>query len=249
MVIHMALDRQPRQAAGLSHGWGDRSVTSAGIEPESDDGILLGRVAGGDEAAFMTLYDRHADALFGTTVRLLRDRESAAEVVQEVLVSVWQRAAQFDPQAGSAFGWLLGIARNRAIDRLRAEARRPRAVRVWGSDDESSDTDDLLDWAGRRRGSSAEGDPASEADRRWTRALVRTTLAEMPFEERQVIALAYDHSLSQSEIADELGMPIGTVKSRTRRALARLRSRLADVPDLRPGSEVAAESGAVEADR
>jgi RNA polymerase sigma-70 factor, ECF subfamily len=249
MVIHVALDRRPRQAAGLSHGWDGGSVTSGGIEPESDDGILLRRVAAGDEAAFMTLYDRHADALFGTTVRFLRDRESAAEVVQEVLVSVWQRAAQFDPRAGSAFGWLLGIARNRAIDRLRAEARRPRAVRVWGSDDESSDADDLLDWAGRRRGSSDEVDPASVADRRWTRALVRTTLAEMPFEERQVIALAYDHSLSQSEIADQLGMPLGTVKSRTRRALARLRSKLADVPDLRPGSEAAAASGAAEADR
>jgi RNA polymerase sigma-70 factor (ECF subfamily) len=74
-----------------------------------------------------------------------------------------------------------------------------------------------------------------ELDRRWTRALVRTTLAEMPLEERQVVVLAYDQALSQSEIADRLGMPIGTVKSRTRRALARLRVRLSQVPDLRAG--------------
>jgi len=206
-----------------------------GGERDPDDGLLLRRVAGGDEAAFMTLYDRHADALFGTTVRFLRDRESAAEVVQDVFVAIWLRADQYDPRFGSALGWLLGIARNRAIDRLRAESRRPRAVHAWAGDPEANETVDLLDWAGRRRDGSVEGDPVIEVDRRWTRSLVRSTLAEMPPDERQVVVLAYDQALSQSEIADRLGMPIGTVKSRTRRALARLRSRLADVPDLRPG--------------
>lgn len=209
-------------------------------ERDPDDGLLLRRVAGGDEAAFMTLYDRHADALFGTTVRFLRDRESAAEVLQDVFMAIWQRADQYDPRFGSAFGWLLGIARNRAIDRLRAESRRPRAVHAWTDDPDANDTVDLLDWAGRRRDGPAEDDPEIEVDRRWTRSLVRTTLAEMPPDERQVVVLAYDHSLSQSEIADRLGMPIGTVKSRTRRALARLRSRLADVPDLRPGARAEA---------
>ncbi|HEX4898049.1 MAG TPA: sigma-70 family RNA polymerase sigma factor [Candidatus Limnocylindrales bacterium] len=209
-------------------------------EPDTDDGLLLRRVAGGDEAAFSTLYDRHADALFGTTVRFLRDRESAAEVLQDVFMAIWQRADQYDPRFGSAFGWLLGIARNRAIDRLRAESRRPRAVHAWTDDPDANDTVDLLDWAGRRRDGPAEDDPVIEVDRRWTRSLVRTTLAEMPPDERQVVVLAYDHALSQSEIADHLGMPIGTVKSRTRRALARLRSRLADVPDLRPGGRAEA---------
>ena len=212
-------------------------MTPAG-DRDPDDGLLLRRVAGGDEAAFMTLYDRHADALFGTTVRFLRDRESAAEVLQDVFMAMWQRADQYDPRFGSAFGWLLGIARNRAIDRLRAESRRPRAVHAWTDDPDANDTIDLLDWAGRRRDGPAEDDPVIEVDRRWTRSLVRTTLAEMPPDERQVVVLAYDHALSQSEIADRLGMPIGTVKSRTRRALARLRSRLADVPDLRPGDRV-----------
>jgi len=206
-------------------------------ERDPDDGLLLHRVAGGDEAAFMTLYDRHADALFGTAVRFLRDRESAAEVLQDVFVAIWQRADQYDPRVGSGFGWLLGIARNRAIDRLRAESRRPRAVHAWTSDPEGESAD-LLDWAVRQRDTSVEGDPVAEVDRRWTRSLVRTTLAEMPPDERQVVVLAYDQALSQSEIAARLGMPIGTVKSRTRRALARLRARLADVPDLRPGQPV-----------
>jgi RNA polymerase sigma-70 factor (ECF subfamily) len=213
---------------------------TAGGELDLDDGLLLRRVAGGDEAAFVTLYDRHADALFGTTVRFLRDRESAAEVLQDVFVAIWQRADQYDPHLGSAFGWLLGIARNRAIDRLRAESRRPRAVRAWIGDSEANESVDLLDWAGRRRDGPAEDDPVVEIDRRWTRSLVRTTLAEMPPDERQVVVLAYDQALSQSEIAARLGMPIGTVKSRTRRALARLRARLADVPDLRPGSPAGA---------
>ena len=202
---------------------------------DPDDGLLLRRVAGGDEAAFMTLYDRHADALFGTTVRFMRDRESAAEVLQDVFVSIWQRADQYDPRLGSAFGWLAGIARNRAIDRLRAESRRPRAVHAWTGDAEPGDAVDLLDWAGRRLDGPVEDDPVIEVDRRWTRSLVRTTLAEMPPDEREVVVLAYDQALSQSEIAERLGMPIGTVKSRTRRALARLRTRLSDVPDLRPG--------------
>jgi RNA polymerase sigma-70 factor (ECF subfamily) len=214
-------------------------------ERDPDDGLLLRRVAGGDEAAFMTLYDRHADALFGTTVRFLRDRESAAEVLQDVFMAIWQRADQYDPHFGSAFGWLLGIARNRAIDRLRAESRRPRGVHAWTDDHDANDTVDLLDWAGRRRDGPAEDDPVIEVDRRWTRSLVRTTLAEMPPDERQVVVLAYDHALSQSEIADRLGMPIGTVKSRTRRALARLRSRLADVPDLRPGDQAASSAASV----
>lgn len=203
-------------------------------EREPDDGLLIGRVAAGDEGAFMTLYDRHADALFGTTVRFLRDRESAAEVLQDVFVAIWQRADQYDPRAGSVLGWLLGIARNRSIDRLRAEARRPRAVHAWSADPDAPDAVDLVDWAGRRHGATAEGDPVVEVDRRWTRALVRTTLADMPPDERQVVVLAYDRALSQSEIAVRLGLPIGTVKSRTRRALARLRARLVDVPDLRP---------------
>ena len=228
---------------------------SPDAERQPDDGVLVGLVADGDEIAFMTLYDRHADALFGTAVRFLRDRETAAEVLQDVFMAIWQRAGQYDPRAGSVFGWLLGIARNRAIDRLRAEARRPRSVHAWQSDSDPNDSVDLLDWAGRRAGGSSEGDPVVELDRSWTRALVRTTLAEMPPEERQVVVLAYDQALSQSEIADRLEMPIGTVKSRTRRALARLRSRLADVPDLRPGgppsgiATTPAARGAREGDR
>ncbi|HSO28281.1 MAG TPA: sigma-70 family RNA polymerase sigma factor [Candidatus Sulfomarinibacteraceae bacterium] len=198
------------------------------LDDDLDDGALVRRVAGGDEAAFMSLYDRHAVLLFGTTVRFLRDREAAAEVVQETFLAAWQRAAQFDAARGSIAGWLIGIARNRALDRLRAEGRRPRSV----SADSFRASPGEGSAAADRAGPVAD-EPEAAADRHWLRALLRTSLGEMRPEEREVLVLAYDRELSQAEIADRLGLPIGTVKSRTRRALSRLRAYLADVPDLR----------------
>lgn len=201
----------------------------------ADDVGLLARVASGDGAAFARLYDRHADVLFGTAIRFLRDREAAEDVVQDVFISVWQRAGQFDPRSGTPVGWLLGIARNRAIDRLRAEARRPRPIRPVAAAAGDVTADDQLDWADRRTGMSQldrDVDPVAAADRQWIRSVLRTTLAEMPHDERTVVVLAYDQDLTQSEIAARLGVPIGTVKSRTRRALARLRAYLSEIPDL-----------------
>lgn len=221
------------------------TVRDDALDDAPDDGTLVRRVAGGDETAFMSLYDRHAGLLFGTAVRFLRDREAAAEVVQDVFVAIWQRAGQFDPRSGSAVGWFVGIARNRSIDRLRADARRPSPAYGHPGDAGAGAPPwlDAVDGAAGRLGGSRDGDPAAELDRAWTRALVRTTLAEVPPDERRVVVMAYDQGLSQSEIADRLGVPIGTVKSRTRRALARLRLRLADVPDLRDGAGGTAPAG------
>lgn len=197
-------------------------------DEDLDDGALVRRVAGGDETAFMSLYDRHAVLLFGTALRFLRDRDAAAEVVQETFLAAWQRAAQFDAARGSIAGWLIGIARNRALDRLRAERRRPRSVPDDSFHSPSEEARTSRDWAAPNA-----DEPEAAVDRRWLRALLRTTLGEMRAEEREVLVLAYDRELSQAEIADRLALPIGTVKSRTRRALARLRAYLADVPDLR----------------
>lgn len=216
-------------------------------DDDLDDGALVRRVAGGDDTAFMSLYDRHAGLVFGTAVRFLRDREAAAEVVQDVFLAIWQRAGQFDPRSGSAVGWFVGIARNRSIDRLRADARRPNLASGHPAYGHAAGAGaapalDAFDGTGGGPGGSRDGDPAAELDRAWTRALVRTTLADMPTDERRVVVMAYDEGLSQSEIADRLGVPIGTVKSRTRRALARLRLRLADVPNLREGTGGSAQS-------
>jgi len=187
-------------------------------DPRSEDRSLVGRIARGDQAAFELVYDRHHGLLFGSLVRFLGDREAAAEVVQDAFVALWRRADGFDPAAGSLPAWLLAIARHRAIDRMRGEARRPSLAPVA-----------LLDDA---RDADRERDPAGFADRRWADSVVRTMVSELPDVERHVVALAYSDGLSQSAIADRLGVPIGTVKSRTRRALARLRTRLIEVPEL-----------------
>jgi RNA polymerase sigma-70 factor (ECF subfamily) len=214
-------------------------VRSAVNRPDGEpDGFLASRIAAGDEAAFMEAYDRHADALFGVVTRLLGDRDTAAEIVQETYLALWQRAALFDPGAGTMRGWLMRIARNRTIDRLRAEARRPRLARSMVA---ASDADQQLERAGGIDRSA--DDPEAAFEVRWTRSVVRTALTIVPPDERQVLVLAYDDGLSQSEIAERLSIPIGTVKSRTRRALARLREMLVVVPDLAANREHGADRG------
>lgn len=211
-----------------------RENEASGEPPRAaDDRSLLARIGRRDQAAFAALYDRYADGVFGTTLRFMRDRAMAAEVVQDTFLAVWQRGDQFNAASGSVIGWMLGIARNRAIDRLRAERRRP--LPAWTrTAGRSSEGIDSADHQSERASGSAHDDPALEADRRWLRAVIQTVLTEIRPDEREILVLAYDHELSQSEIADRLGIPIGTVKSRTRRALARLRPRLEDIPDLRP---------------
>jgi RNA polymerase sigma-70 factor (ECF subfamily) len=190
------------------------------------DGELARRIAAGDEAAFMAAYDAHARILYALVGRLLSDRGAAEEVVQETYLTLWQRAAQYRPESGSLLTWLMRIARNRAFDRLRAEARRPRLVAVA----------DAAASGGAQPGPdpkvAVDDEPGPSLERRWTRSVVRTAIAGMPPDERQVLVLAYGHDLSQSQIAARLALPIGTVKSRTRRGMARLREMLGTVPDL-----------------
>lgn len=194
----------------------------------------MGRIAAGDEAAFVIAYDRHSSYLFGSLVRFLGDRDAAAEVVQDAFVTLWRRASQFDASAGSLLTWLLSIARHRAIDRLRAEGRRP--LRDAASLDALVSDAHAPAPASRPEippelvaGSST--DPGTVADRRWIQAVVRTGIAELPDNEREVIVLAYSQDLSQAQIAERLDWPIGTVKSRTRRALAQLRVHLAGLAE------------------
>ena len=194
---------------------------------------LVARIHARDADALALAYDRHADAVYGSLVRFLGDRESAEDVVQETYLALWQRAHQFNPRAGSLLGWLLGIARHKAIDRFRAARRRPRIVAPWTDRAETPERG----WpaAGRAvMASPGDDDPEVAAARSWTRAVIRTALSTMPDHERQVLKLAYEGGLSQSEISTRLGWPLGTVKTRTRRALASLRETLGDVPDLAP---------------
>lgn len=202
------------------------------------DAALVAAVAAGSEEALAALYDRHAPGIHATALRLTGDRGVAEDVVQEVFLVLWNRAERFDPAVGSLTAWLGTIARHRAVDRLRAASRRPQLVALGRSGDEGS-ADEALERAAERRFVDDRldaGDPVAVLDAAEARAAIDNALAVMPDPEREVILLAYREELSQSEIAGRLGWPLGTVKTRTRRALARLRGALADTygPALAP---------------
>ena len=206
--------------------------------PTPDDAALVAAVAAGSEDALAALYDRHAPAIHATVFRLAGDRQVAEDVVQEVFLTLWNRAERFDPRLGSLSAWLGTIARHRAVDRLRAAGRRPRLVTLGGGPNDESAAEALeraAEGAPARDGFDA-GDPLAVLEASEARAAINAALATMPPPEREVILLAYRDDLTQSEIAERLGWPLGTVKTRTRRALSRLRGALADVygPALAP---------------
>jgi len=196
-----------------------------------DDRQVVERIAMGDELAFAQAYDRHSALVYGAVVRFVGDREAAAEVVQDAFMALWRRARQFDAASGSLAGWLLGIARHRAIDRFRSESRRPTAAAVSMTDAFAG-----VEPYAVSANDTTTIDPTDVAELRWRQSVVRTLVADLPDPERNVLLLAYGRGLSQAEIAERTGTPLGTVKSRTRRALAHLRTRLGNVPDISDGN-------------
>lgn len=196
----------------------------------SDDNVLVRELARGSEAALTTLYDRYGEAIFASAYRLTADRGIAEEVVQETFLTLWNRAELFNPNAGSLPAWLHAIGRNRAVDRLRAAGRRPRLVAL-----SSANAPDESETLGLERamasgtvvaGAAQPPGPAEAADAAGLREAIRAAMTGMPDQERTVILMAYQDQLSQTEIADRLDWPLGTVKTRTRRALLRLREAL-----------------------
>jgi len=196
------------------------------------DVALVREVAAGSQDALAMLYDRHAEAVYAAACRLTSDRHVAEEVVQETFLALWNRAELFDPDTGSLAAWLHTIARNRTVDRLRAIGRRPRLVSV-----ASMSAPDEPDASALERiatANSVVGDPnvgpgpEAALDALEVRLTIREALDTMPEAERAVILLAYRDDLTQAEIAERLGWPLGTVKTRTRRALLRLREALGD---------------------
>jgi RNA polymerase sigma-70 factor, ECF subfamily len=215
----------------------DATVPASDLATEA--GLVRAMVHGSQEA-LASLYDRHNAKVFAAAMRTCGDRWMAAEIVQETFLAMWSRAEQFDPSRGTLSAWLGTIARNRAIDRLRAAGRHDRAATF--SSFGRSDVDDhaVVEWltaTGELIG-VAGPEPAPEialADKE-TRASIEQGLRSLDPLERLVIVLAYDRGLTQSEIAASLGWPIGTVKTRTRRALRNLRDRIE-----RPGVGVPAD--------
>ena len=198
-----------------------------------EDAAFVVDVVDGSEAALEAIYDRHAAVIFATAYRLTSDRGIAEEVVQDTFLALWNRAESFDPAKGSLAAWLHTIARNRCIDRLRAAGRRPILVgsaSAAGSDTDPAEVLDRLVAVGSGgfvvAGAAPLPGPEDAVAAAAVRDAIRAALAGMPQVERTVILLAYQAELSQAEIAEQLDWPLGTVKTRTRRALRRLREAL-----------------------
>lgn len=210
----------------------------SGDRPPADDGALVREVAAGSQSALGDLYDRYVDAVFAAASRLTSDRQLAEEVVQETFLALWNRAELFNPALGSLAAWLHTIARNRTVDRLRAAGRRPNLIPLSsaaGEDEQAGAALDRLVAAGTVIGGAAVGrGPEGELAAGELQGILRDALAELPDAERTAIVLAYREDLTQTEIAERLGWPLGTVKTRTRRALLRLREALAE--ELGPGA-------------
>lgn len=202
---------------------------------EGDGGLsddeLVRLVAEGSETALAVLYDRHAGTLFRLSLSLGHDQGVAEEVVQETFLALWNRAELYDPHLGSLPAWLSAIARNRTLDRLRATARRLPAVPFSAMTADQPNPASGVEWlvaSGDLLGAGGpEPGPELALAMSETGAEVATALTALTEPERQAILLAYRDGLSQSEIADRLGWPLGTVKTRSRRALRRLREALA----------------------
>ena len=209
-----------------------------GDRPPSNDAALVRAVAGGSQSALGELYDRYGAAVFAAASRLTSDRQMAEEVVQETFLALWNRAELFDPKLGSLAAWLHTIPRNRTVDRLRAAGRRPNLIPLSsaaGEDEQAGAALDRLVSAGNVIGGAAVGlGPEGELAAAELQGILRDALAVLPDAERTAIVLAYREDLTQTEIAERLGWPLGTVKTRTRRALLRLREALAE--ELGPGA-------------
>ena len=201
------------------------------------DEELLRLIAGGSADAVASVYDRHAGDVYALAARTTGDPALAGDVVQETFLTLWNRAERFDAARGSLRGWLLAIARNRAIDHLRYARRHDRAVAFSALGPADNDDTSLAEWLSYAGAPVAVGtpDPGPESTLLGseTRASVARAIAELAPVERSVITLAYGAHLSQVEIAARLGWPLGTVKTRTRRALRHLRERLT-VPGASP---------------
>lgn len=170
-----------------------------------DEDQLLQAVARGDVDALRALYRSFERPLYALGIRWLNDPKLAEELVQEVTLRVWRRAARFDPERGASSSWIFGIARNVASDLARARSRTPVPV-----------------------ADAPEAAAPWDEDRAWTAWEVARAVAELPEDQRRVVELAYSVQMTQSEIATELGIPLGTVKTRLYAALRKLRGTFAD---------------------
>ena len=177
---------------------------------EQADEVLLARVARGDAEAFAAFYDRHESLLYSVALRILRVESEAEDVLQEAAVSIWERAPLYRADCGRPISWAITVLRHKAIDRLRSTQRRV----------------DLLERAAEEMATlETSGTGPSEGGGE-SAILIRKCLTDLPVEQRQAIELAFFGGFSQSEIAERLREPLGTVKARIRRGMLAMRDAL-----------------------
>jgi RNA polymerase sigma-70 factor (ECF subfamily) len=178
------------------------------------DLAAIQRMASGDGTALADLYDRHGRSVYGLAARILGDPAEAEDLTQDVFTLAWKNAARYDPARGAVAAWLLVTTRTRAIDRIRARRSRPQG----GSDDD-----------GRKMANIPDGSPSVDVIVATSQdaARVRVALADLPVDQRDALEQAYFQGLSHSEIAERTGIPLGTIKTRIRSGLQRLREAMA----------------------
>ena len=184
--------------------------------PETRDRDLIERLLGGDEDAFRGLFHRYAPSAKALAQRVVRQSHLAEEIVQEAFMAVWRNPGAYDGQRGSVRSWLMGMVHHRAVDLVRREEahqRRAEAAIPQALEEEADHADEVVQQL------------AKPAEHR----IVRAALAELPFEQRRVLEMMYFDGLSQSQIAEQTGIPLGTVKSRTLLGMRRMRDALAEV--------------------
>ena len=184
-------------------------LTPGSDRAADDDFALMDALASRDEGALSLLYDRHASAVLGVCVRILKERSDAEEVTGEVFTELWERASRYDATRGHPVAYLLNLARSRAIDRLRTRARRERII-------VDADAAEAV----------AAGSPFAEARTGQMRTHIARAMGDLHPEQKRALILAYFDGMSHSEIASALSEPLGTVKTRIRQGLLRLRESL-----------------------
>ncbi len=180
---------------------------STAAPSQSEESEWLARVAEGDEAAFVQFYRRFSMPVFSMLLKMLGNQHDAEEVLQSCFMQIWQKAATFDPARSAPFTWLVMIARNRALDRIRARQRQVRLEESAAQDPEPFSVE-------------PDAAPGLQGD---TRSLLEGALVSIPGDQRRAIEMAFFHGLTHDEISAQLGEPLGTVKARIRRGMLRLR--------------------------
>ncbi|MBI1762566.1 MAG: sigma-70 family RNA polymerase sigma factor [Acidobacteria bacterium] len=175
------------------------------MQPHHDEKALLARLQAGEQTALAQLYDHYAGTLYGLAYRITGNAADAEEVVLDAFTQAWRQAQRYDPARGSIAAWLVTIARSRALDRRRQQPRESWPAQPWAA----------LPFA---------EDPEAIATQSEQAARLRALLNGLPASQRQVLVLAYFYGLSQHEIAAQLGEPLGTVKTRARLGMQKLRA-------------------------